>query len=190
VEERFESRPLLARDSLRTLQHRQNLSSAIHLTIQLATFALCLGLVVYVSSFPLAALFAAVLLGAVWATLFAPFHECTHQTAFRSRRLDAIGAWLTGIPFGMSPAVYREFHFAHHRFTHDPAKDPEIAGTPQLTNWPNTPRGWLYTIPVSGCSGSKFEGSFAWRCPRLHTLNYRHRSMTPSCGHDSSGKAG
>jgi fatty acid desaturase len=174
VEESFESRPLLDRDSLRTLQKRQNISSAIHLTIQLATFVLCLGLVFYASSFPLAALLAAILLGAVWATLFAPFHECTHQTAFRSRRLDAIGAWLTGIPFGMSPAVYREFHFAHHRFTHDPAKDPEIAGTPQLTNWPNTPRTWLYTISGLWLLRLKVRGIF-----RLALSSTTHAKLPP-----------
>jgi fatty acid desaturase len=146
MEESFESRPLLDRDILRSLQKRQNLPSLIHLALQLGAFAVCVVLVVYVSSSPIVAFLAAILLGAVWMTLFAPFHECTHQTAFRSRRLDAIGAWLTGLPFGMSPAVYREFHFAHHRYTHDPEKDPEIAGTPQLTDWPTTPRAWLYTV--------------------------------------------
>src|SRR5450759_2664042 len=100
MEESFENRPLLDRDILRSLQKRQNLPSLIRLALQLGAFALCIALVVYTSAFPVVAFFAAILLGAVWTTLFAPFHECTHQTAFRSRRLDAIGAWLTGIPFG------------------------------------------------------------------------------------------
>ncbi len=146
MEESFETRPLLDRDILRTLQKRQNLPSLIHLSLQLAAFSACVALVVYVSSSHLAAFVSAILLGAVWTTLFAPFHECTHQTAFRSRRLDCIGAWLTGIPFGMSPMVYREFHFAHHRYTHDPHKDPEIAGTPRHGAWPNSPRAWLDSI--------------------------------------------
>ncbi len=160
MDESFESRPLLDREALRTLQRRQNLPSSIHLTLHLGAFALGIGLLVYVSPIPFAAFFAAILLGAVWATLFAPFHECTHLTAFRSRRLDAIGAWLTGIPFGMAPAVYREFHFAHHRFTHDPAKDPEIAGTPQLSNWPCTPRAWLYAVSGLWLLQQKFQLMF------------------------------
>ena len=97
MEETFENRPLLDRDFLRTLQKRKNLPSLIHLTLHLGAFALCIGLSVYTSPFPLAAVFAAGLLGAVWTTLFAPFHECAHQTAFRSCRLNTIGAWLTGI---------------------------------------------------------------------------------------------
>lgn len=146
MEQSFEYRPLVDRDILRTLQKRQDLPSLIHLTLQLGTFALSIGLVVYVSSFPLAAFLATALLGAVWTTLFAPFHECTHQTAFRTRGLNAIGAWLTGIPFGMSPTVYREFHFEHHRYTHDPEKDPELAGAVTFAGWPTAPFAWAYMI--------------------------------------------
>jgi fatty acid desaturase len=146
MEQSFEYRPLLDRDTLRALQKRQDLPSLIHLALQLGAFALSIGLVVHASSFPLAALLAAALLGAVWTTLFAPFHECTHQTAFRTRGLNAIGAWLTGIPFGMSPIVYREFHFAHHRYTHDPEKDPELAGAATFAGWPAAPLAWAYMV--------------------------------------------
>jgi fatty acid desaturase len=146
MEQSFEYRPLVDRDILRTLQKRQDLRSLIHLTLQLGTFALSIGLVVYVSSFPQAAFLAAALLGAVWTTLFAPFHECTHQTAFRTRTLNTIGAWLTGIPFGMSPTVYREFHFEHHRYTHDREKDPELAGAITFAGWPTTPFAWAYMV--------------------------------------------
>jgi fatty acid desaturase len=104
------------------------------------------GLVVYASSTPLAALAAAILLGAVWTTLFAPFHECTHQTAFRTSGLNTLGAWLAGVPFGMSPTVYREFHFAHHRYTQDPEKDPELAGATTFDGWPTAPLAWGYMV--------------------------------------------
>jgi fatty acid desaturase len=146
MEESFEHRTLLDRDILRSLQKRQDLPSLIHLAVQLGVFILSIGPVIHVSSFSLAALLAATLLGAVWTTLFAPFHECTHQTAFRTKRLNAIGAWLTGIPFGMAPTVYREFHFAHHRYTHDPEKDPELAGAATSAGWPTTPLAWAYMI--------------------------------------------
>jgi fatty acid desaturase len=146
MDESFEYRPLLARDTLRSLQQRQDLPSLIRLTLQLSAFVLCGGLVVSASSFPLVAALFTILLAAIWATLFAPFHECTHQTAFRSRRLNAIGTWLTGIPFGMAPAVYRLFHFAHHRYTHDPTRDPEIGGAPQLASWPTNTFAWFFLI--------------------------------------------
>jgi fatty acid desaturase len=119
----------------------------IRLALHLSAFVLCIGLVVVSSPYLIVAALFAVLLTAVWATLFAPFHECTHQTAFRSRRLNALGTWLTGIPFGMAPAVYRAFHFAHHHYTHDPKRDPAIGGAPdQLAYWLTNTRAWLFLI--------------------------------------------
>lgn len=146
MEESFEHCPLLDRDTLRNLQQRQDTPSLIHMTLHLGAFAAAVAFVIFVSPFPLLAIPASVMLGAVWATLFAPFHECTHQTAFRSRRLNAISAWLTGVPFGMAPAVYRDFHFMHHRCTHDPARDPEILGAPTVAVWPTAPLAWIWMI--------------------------------------------
>ena len=147
MDETFEHRPLLDRETLRTLQQRQDTPSLIRLTLHLGAFLLCVGLVMGVSAYPVAAIGCSVLLAAVWATLFAPFHECTHQTAFRSRGLNTLGAWLSGIPFGMAPAVYRAFHFAHHRYTHDPKRDPELGGVPdQLAFWPTSVGGWLFLM--------------------------------------------
>ncbi len=147
MDESFEQRPLLDRDTLRTLQQRQDRPSLVRLTLHLGAFLLCALVVIVVSPYPFIAIFFTVLLAAVWATLFAPFHECTHQTAFRSRGLNTLGTWLTGIPFGMAPAVYRAFHFAHHRYTHDPKRDPEIGGAPdQLAVWPTNTRAWLSLI--------------------------------------------
>jgi fatty acid desaturase len=147
VNESFENRPLLDRNTLRTLQQRQDSLSLIRLALHLGAFLLCAVLVVFTSPFPLAAALSAVALGALWATLFAPFHECTHLTAFRSRWLNVLGTWLTGIPFGMAPAVYRAFHFEHHRHTQDPQRDPEIAPDPkQFSPWPTNFFGWLVMI--------------------------------------------
>ncbi len=136
----------MARDELLSLQQRQNIPSLIRLTLQLGAFVLVAVLVVFASSFSLVAALSTILLAAIWSTLFAPFHECTHRTAFRSRRLNAIGTWLSGIPFGMSPTAYRIFHYAHHRYTNDPAKDPERGGGPQTASWPDNKIGWFSMI--------------------------------------------
>src|SRR5262245_34889654 len=147
MDESFESRPLLTRETLRALQQRRDAPSVLRLTLQLGAFLCGVVWVIYSAPVPLGAAVAAVVLGAMWATLFAPFHECTHLTAFRSRRLNALGAWLSGIPFGMAPAVYRAFHFAHHRYTHDPKRDPEIGGAPdKLASWPTNGLAWLSLI--------------------------------------------
>ena len=66
------------------------------------------------------------LYGAILVFLFAPLHECLHFTAFRSRWLnDAVAApigFLLLLPF----QYFRVFHYAHHRHTQDPGRDPEL----------------------------------------------------------------
>jgi fatty acid desaturase len=147
MDETFEQRPLIDRETLRVLQQRHDVPSFVQLTLHLGAFLLCAWIVIVTSPYPFIAVFFTVLLAAMWATLFAPFHECTHQTAFRSRGLNTLGTWLTGVPFGMAPAVYRAFHFAHHRYTYDPKRDPEIGGAPdQLAYWPTNTRSWLFLM--------------------------------------------
>ena len=65
--------------------------------------------------------------GLVLVFLFAPLHETIHRTAFRNRRLNDAAAWLCGAVLVLPPAYFRAFHFAHHRHTQDPARDPELA---------------------------------------------------------------
>jgi fatty acid desaturase len=65
--------------------------------------------------------------GIVLVFLFAPLHESVHWTAFRSRRLNDAVAWACGALLLLPPAYFRAFHFAHHRHTQDPQRDPELA---------------------------------------------------------------
>jgi fatty acid desaturase len=65
--------------------------------------------------------------GIVLVFLFAPLHETVHKTAFRSHRLNDAVAWVCGTLLVLPPAYFRAFHFAHHRHTQDPARDPELA---------------------------------------------------------------
>ncbi|MDB5371426.1 MAG: Fatty acid desaturase [Belnapia sp.] len=73
---------------------------------------------------------AVVALGIVQAALFAPFHETMHQTAFASRRLNAVVGWLAGLPSLFNWHFYQQFHLAHHRHTQIPGKDPELLAPP------------------------------------------------------------
>lgn len=68
--------------------------------------------------------------GTVLVFLFAPLHECLHRTAFRRRWLNDAVAFACGLVVLLPPAWFRGFHLAHHRFTQDPARDPELAGPP------------------------------------------------------------
>ena len=70
----------------------------------------------------------------VMVFLFAALHECIHATAFRSRRLNAVVAALCGTLLCLPPRYFRLFHFAHHRYTQDKQRDPELA-TPKPEIW-------------------------------------------------------
>ena len=75
--------------------------------------------------------------------LFAPLHESLHRTAFRSRWLNDGVARACGFLLLLPADEFRFFHFAHHRHTQDPAKDPELA-RPKPSSLP----AWL--LHVSG----------------------------------------
>jgi fatty acid desaturase len=64
--------------------------------------------------------------GIAIVTLFAPMHECVHRTAFASRAAnDAVG-WIAGVLSFYNATFYRHYHAWHHRYTQDPARDPEL----------------------------------------------------------------
>ena len=77
-------------------------------------------------------------LGTVWAApatvvhgivivhLFAPFHETTHYTAFRTRWLNTAAGWITGLVLMLPPTVFRYEHTAHHKYTQDAGRDPQM----------------------------------------------------------------
>jgi fatty acid desaturase len=120
------SQHLLDGSALRALARRSNLRGAV----QCAAHAACLsatGLLVWLAE-PLWYFLipAMALQGVAIVTLFAPMHECVHRTAFASRAAnDAIG-WIAGVLSFYNSTYYRYFHAWHHRYTQDPARDPEL----------------------------------------------------------------
>jgi fatty acid desaturase len=81
--------------------------------------------------------------GILIAFLFTLLHETIHQTAFRSAWLNEAVARLASFMLALPADWFRYFHFAHHRFTQEPGKDPELAFAK-----PETP--WQYVRHVSG----------------------------------------
>lgn len=79
--------------------------------------------------------------GVVLVFLFAPLHETIHRTAFASRAANEAVAFVLGVLLLLPREYFRAFHFTHHRFTQDPARDPELA-TPK----PVTVGQWLWTV--------------------------------------------
>jgi fatty acid desaturase len=104
------------------------LQLGLHLLLLCAT-----GLLVWASrghSWLIAAL---VLHGIVLCFLFCALHESIHRTAFATRWLNDAVAWICGALLLLPPEYFRCFHFAHHRFTQDPERDPELAVPPPAT---------------------------------------------------------
>ena len=65
--------------------------------------------------------------GVVLVFLFAPLHESVHYTAFATRWLNRRVADVIGFLLLLPSRYFRAFHLAHHRFTQDPERDPELA---------------------------------------------------------------
>ncbi len=74
-------------------------------------------------------------LGIALVFLFTLLHEASHQTVFATKWPNAVCAIFAGFILFLPPRWFRYFHLAHHRFTHDPARDPELA-TPKPRTWP------------------------------------------------------
>jgi fatty acid desaturase len=119
---------VLSNQDLRALQRRSNLRGGARLTIHLALLVAAGWLVAISSGWALlAAVFA---LGLVQVALFAPAHETMHQTAFASRRTNAVVGWLTSCPSLLNWHFYTAYHLAHHRHTQVRELDPELAAPP------------------------------------------------------------
>lgn len=95
--------------------------------------------------------------GILLVFLFTLSHECTHQTPFRTRWInEAVGhaiAPILALPF----LWFRYFHLAHHRFTNDPDRDPELEHGPRPTTWP----AWM--LYLSGWGYWRGMASTVWQ---------------------------
>ena len=128
MNEVFHHTSALPKEELRSLTERRNFPGLIRFSLQFGAFmssaiaavwlfesrqwwwcavALC-GLALFVPS------------------MFAAAHETVHRTAFKNRRINDVVCWLACFGFVYIPEFNRQFHFAHHRHTHDPHRDPEL----------------------------------------------------------------
>ena len=73
--------------------------------------------------------------GVAIVTMFAPMHECVHRTAFASRLANDLVGWIAGVLSFYNSTFYRHFHAWHHRYTQDPARDPELMNPKAGSRW-------------------------------------------------------
>ena len=116
----------LSHQELARLRRRSDVKGLTRLAAHLAVLAFTGALVTLAqgSGWMVGALW---LHGVVLVFLFAPLHESVHYTAFASRWLNRRVADVIGFLLLLPSRYFRAFHLAHHRFTQDPERDPELA---------------------------------------------------------------
>jgi fatty acid desaturase len=122
---------MIGKAELKRLSARSDAPGLMHLASHVALLIVT-GVLIYLSTgtfWVWPAMFAH---GVALIFLFAPLHETIHRTAFHSRALNDVLAFIIGVLIMLPREYFRAFHFAHHRFTQE-ADDPELA-----TNKPAT----------------------------------------------------
>ena len=118
--------PPIDRDTLLALSTRSDAAGWRRLAVHVALLA-ATGTLVWLARGTLWLWPAMLAHGVVLVFLFAPLHETIHRTAFASRTANEAVASVLGALILLPHEYFRAFHFEHHRFTQDPARDPELA---------------------------------------------------------------
>lgn len=135
MQEEVHKSPSVPYAELKALSETSDVPGLWHLVGHLALI-LASGTLIWVTRETPWLLAPALLIHGIFLTfLFAPLHETIHRTAFRRKALNDGVAWIAGSLLALPPAYFRYFHFAHHRHTQDPKRDPEIS-SPRPNSWP------------------------------------------------------
>jgi fatty acid desaturase len=123
---------LLEREMVRRLSQRSDARGLLQLGVH-AGLLCATGVLVWASRDSAWLLPAMLLHGIALSFLFCALHESIHRTAFASGWLNEAVAWVCGALLVLPPDYFRLFHFAHHRFTQNPERDPELTVPPPAT---------------------------------------------------------
>ncbi len=121
---------VVSRKVLKGLRARSNGPGLIHLAIHCLALLLTGALVALTSGTLWLQIPAMLLYGTVIVLTFAPLHECSHGTAFKTRWINyAVGYVIATLTF--RPFLYFKYrHAAHHTYTQHPERDPDIVPFP------------------------------------------------------------
>ena len=129
----------LSREQYHRLLQRRNGPGLVFLIAHLGLICIT-GWLLWLSlnPFSLWALPATIVHGIVIVHLFAPFHETAHGTAFRSKWLNQVVGFCTGVVLLLTPRQFRWEHRAHHNYTQQVDRDPQMI--------PMAERFWGYIL--------------------------------------------
>ena len=147
----FDPFQLLDKKDRKALTRRSDLYGLAYLGGHFAAIGVG-GVLVYFASGTILVIPAMFALGIVLACLFAPMHECSHGTAFRTRWMNEAAYWLVSLVYISQPTWYRYRHAVHHTYTQIQGKDPAMV-LPSPTTWRHYVEqvlGWRFwtTFPV------------------------------------------
>jgi len=119
-------REIVDRETLKPFTKRRDLPGLIYF-FGLLSFIATSGYLVYLASDHAFWIWPAMLLhGIMLSHLFAPLHETSHGTAFRTRWINEAVLWFCGIVTVWPPIYFRYDHAGHHTYAQVPGKDPEL----------------------------------------------------------------
>lgn len=122
----------LTRDEKRSLTALTNHHAATHLFGHLGLIAI----MIWLNATQTGTLAALAMLGQGigMCFLFCAMHEASHGTAFKTSLFNKGLSLFVGLLIFQGPLWFKSFHAAHHRHTHDPDHDPELA-SPKPQHW-------------------------------------------------------
>lgn len=132
---------VISRRELKALMKRSNTPGLIHLGLWLSLLALTASLVFWLKDHAGWLIPAMFIHGVVMVHHFALQHECSHYTAFRSRKLCNALAGICGFLLFIPPRFFRYEHCDHHTYTNQPGRDPELIELPS--------NRWQYLLYLS-----------------------------------------
>jgi len=108
-------------------------------------------------------------------SLFGAMHESVHYGSFKTRWMADLLAFFSGAAILNNAGFYRHYHMAHHRYTQDPARDPELitSGTPR--SWGN----YLFRVSAIPFFLLRFRDIFLFPFGFRGDVNYIHEKAWP-----------
>jgi fatty acid desaturase len=156
---------ILTRQELKPLVKRTDRHGLAHFAGHTGTM-IATGYLVYLALGTWWVVPATLLHGVVMAFLFAPVHECSHRTPFRTLWLNEAVYWFYCLIYLMPATYFRYSHATHHTYTQMRGKDPDMV-------LPEKSTVWDYVVYISGIPF--WMRNFRWYI--LHALGHMQPSQ-------------
>ncbi|MBV03991.1 MAG: hypothetical protein CML45_06315 [Rhodobacteraceae bacterium] len=159
-------REIIDRKTLKPFTKRRDLPGLLYF-FGLLGFIAASGYLIYLSSWSNWLLWPAMLLhGIMLSHLFAPLHETSHGTAFRTRWINEAVLWFCGIVTIWTPLYFRYDHAGHHTYAQVAGKDPEF-----VLPAPRSLLGYIYYVSALHLWVKNFGWLFRHAQGYMHPFN-------------------